>query len=115
VGEVAGDEKLTRILGRQLNGNVLAKRRRTLADINSNVNHRSLRNPDELGLRELPFLEVQTAEHTLGRHRLVRLNKLNGRVYILMEFVELERFHEITAIIAKTLWLNDIDTLDRGF
>jgi hypothetical protein len=32
-----------------------------------------------------------------------------------MEFVELERFHEITAIIAKTLWLNDIDTLDRGF
>jgi hypothetical protein len=50
VGEVAGDEKLTRILGRQLNGNVLAKRRRTLADINSNVNHRSLRNPYEFGL-----------------------------------------------------------------
>ena len=109
---MARDKQLAAILLRQFHSYIFAECGGAFADVYGYVEHRALRHPHEFSLRKFAFLEVQTAEHTAGRHRLVALHEIHIGVDICVEFVELEGFHKPTALVAETLRLNDVDSVD---
>ncbi len=68
MSHATGYEKLTGIVLAQLHGHIFAVGGASATQVHGYVKHRAAADAHELGLAELPFLEVQTAKHAACRH-----------------------------------------------
>ena len=82
------------------------------AAVHGDVIHFALGHADQLALRVV-LLEVQTAQHAAGGAALVVLHELFVDAGF-CELILLIRLHEIAAVIAEHLRLNDHNTGDLG-
>lgn len=113
VAEAARNEQLSLVLSGKLNGYPLLVSRRPLAEVYCNVHYSALAYSDELCLRMLAVLEVDTAQNSLlAGIGMIVLNEL--AVY-LRELPLGIALHEPTALIAENLRLNYIYALDISF
>ena len=78
VGESAGHEELQMIFLRQLHGHMAPVGRRTLADVDGNVEHPAAHAAHEFALGEGRTLEMQAAHHAARRARLVVLHEIDA-------------------------------------
>ena len=110
-----GNEQLTGIVGRQLHGHMLPECGGSGTDVDSDVDHRALRHPHELGLRELAALEVKAAKHTPARNRFISLHEFNAWSHILAEFSQFHCLHEIAAGVGEAVRFDYVNPLYRSF
>ena len=83
------------------------------AAVHGHVVHFALGHTDQLALGVV-LLEMQTAQHAAGRAALVVLHELFVDAGF-CELILLIRLHEIAAVIAEHLRLNDHNTGDLSF
>lgn len=111
VGHAAGNEELAAVFMAELHHDVAPQRGRAAAQVDGDVDDAALRHPDELGLRQARALEVQAAEHSAGRLRLVVLNEVDG-AGVCFEKVAAPRLAEVAPCVAMTHGLDDHAAID---
>ena len=99
MGEATRDEELAMIVLGEFHRHVFAKGRRTLADINCHIEHRTLHATHQFALGERWALEMQTSHHAVGRHALVVLAEIHlmpqDRHHLLVKLPLREALEEI--------------------
>ena len=86
MSEPAWYEELPMVFVGQLDGNVLAVGRRSLPDIDCDIEHSSFNAAHQFGLSERWPLEVQSAHHTVCRTTFVVLHEVY-RAYVFIELL----------------------------
>src|SRR5205814_8330995 len=78
VGKDLGDEKLVALRGAEHSRDVMPESWRTPANIDGNIEDRTGRDAQQLGLGERRGLEMQAAQHACAhRQRVIVLDKVN--------------------------------------
>lgn len=111
VRKTARDEELAMILFGQFHGDMLAEGGRAAADVHRHIQHGTLDHADEFRLCMGRFLEMQPAEHAVGRLALVVLDE-NRVADLLLKIAQRERFEEVAAFIAEDAGFDDHHTFD---
>ena len=114
MSETARDEKLTVIVLRQFDGDMLPVSRRAFSDIHCNVQHGTFDASHQLGLCKGRALKMQSAHHAVRRHRFIILHEVNG-AHLLKEFALGKTLKEISSGILEHTGFNDENALDSGF
>src|SRR5579863_10100850 len=113
VRETDGDEQALARTGAQLDGDMLAERRRGLADVDRDIERSAMNDLDELGLR-LDQLIVEAAHDALGRDGEIVLLPVECEACV-DERLAAKRFLKGSARIAIDRPLNDHDSGDARF
>lgn len=100
MGESARNEQLQVVHVAELHGDVFAVRFRSLAQVDGDVQHPALQNAHQLRLRVFALLEMQTANHAVGRFRLVVLHEFR-RHAVVVEQLFVICFKEIAAVVRE--------------
>ena len=113
MGEPAGNEELTVVVGREFDGDVLAERGRPAADVDGDVEHGPFDDADQFGLGVGRFLEMQAAQNAVGRTAFVVLHETDG-ADLVAELALRITLEEITAGVAEDTGFEDDNALDVG-
>lgn len=113
MSKTAGDEDLTMVVARELDGDMLTKGGGTTADVDNDIKNSTLNTTHELALRVGHTLIVEATDDTIGGHALVVLNELYG-AYQLVELALREGLEEIATRVLKDARLYDNNALEGG-
>ena len=100
------NKELTMIFPCQLYRYMLTIGRRTLADINSHIQHCTLYATYQLTLAVRHSLKMQPPHHSIRGHTFIILYKLN-RTYLFIKLPLRKRFEEIPPVILKKTRFNN--------
>ena len=110
VGKSTRHEELALVVVGEFYPDVLAEGGRRAAQVDNHVIHTTLSHPHQFGLRIFTLLEMETAQHTVTRPRLVILYEID-RSYILVEKFLFVTLHKIAPTVAEHLRLDDEGSL----
>ena len=114
VRESAGDEQLTLVFARKLDGHKAAEGRRAAADVHGHIQYGSRNHAHQLALGMRRLLEVQPAKHPVGGLRFVVLHEAYG-AHRLVECAQGETLEEIAPPVAENLRFHNNDSIQVGF
>ena len=110
MGQAAGDEELSPVLGRKFHGNVPAIGRRAFPQIDGHIEHPAFKHTHELGLRVFSLLEMQAAHGAEAGLGLVVLDE------VVMQASGLElrlavAFEKIAARVFENAGFDDVNAV----
>ena len=113
MSKTAGDEDLTMVVARELDGDMLTKGGGTTADVDNDIKNSTLNTTHELALRVGHALIVEATNDAVGGHALVVLNELYG-AYQFVELALRKGLEEIATRVLKDARLYDNNALEGG-